>query len=184
MPRNPEPRPVDALRLFIDGKWVESLRATTFEARNPANGQAIANLAEGTREDADRALAAPRKTQNDFARWSVWQRARLCRDIAGVLEVPVAPLLRVGGDEDILEIAIRNTLGLVSSVFTRDFRCAYFFAECLHTGIVNINYTSNYWELHIPFGGMSGKNSGIGRIGGRHTLMAMTDLKTVCIDIG
>jgi succinate-semialdehyde dehydrogenase/glutarate-semialdehyde dehydrogenase len=79
---------------------------------------------------------------------------------------PVAPLLRVGGDEEILEIANRNTLGLVSSVFTRDLRRAYFFAEGLHTGIVNINDTSNYWELHIPFGGMSGKNSGIGQIGG------------------
>ena len=79
---------------------------------------------------------------------------------------PVAPLLRVGGDEEILEIANRNTLGLVSSVFTRDLRRAYFFAEGLRTGIVNINDTSNYWELHIPFGGMSGKNSGVGRIGG------------------
>ena len=97
---------------------------------------------------------------------------------------PVVPLVRVGTDDEIIELANRNTLGLVSSVFTTDLRRAFRFAEAIRTGIVNINDTSNYWELHIPFGGMSGKKSGIGRLGGKHTLMAMTDLKTVCIDIG
>ena len=40
-----------------------------------------------------------------------------------------------------------------------------------------------YWEPHIPFGGMSGKRSGIGRIGGRHSLEAMSDLKTIVLDL-
>ena len=35
----------------------------------------------------------------------------------------------------------------------------------------------------IPFGGMSGKKSGIGRIGGRHTLEEMSDLKTIVFDL-
>ncbi|MFQ5971137.1 MAG: aldehyde dehydrogenase family protein [Alphaproteobacteria bacterium] len=95
---------------------------------------------------------------------------------------PVAPLVRVSDDEKILEIADRNTLGLVSSVYTRDIKRAFHFAERLRTGIVNINDTL-YWERHIPFGGMSGKRSGIGRIGGKHTLMAMSDLKTVTFDL-
>ena len=95
---------------------------------------------------------------------------------------PVAPLVRVKDDQEILDIANRNTLGLVSSVHTRDIKRAFTFAEGLRTGIVNINDTL-YWELHIPFGGMSGKRSGIGRLGGRHTLMAMSDLKTVTIDL-
>lgn len=97
---------------------------------------------------------------------------------------PVVPLVRVRDDHEILEIVNRNTLGLSSSVFTRDLKRAFYFADGIRTGIVNINDTSNYWELHIPFGGMSGKKSGIGRLGGKHTLMEMTDLKTVCIDVG
>ncbi len=97
---------------------------------------------------------------------------------------PVVPLVRVRDDDEILGIVNRNRLGLASSVFTRDLKRAFRFAEGIRTGLVNINDTSNYWELHIPFGGMSGKESGIGRIGGKHTLMAMTDLKTVCIDVG
>ena len=79
MPAIPEPRPVGALRMFTGGQWVASLGGRTFETHNPANGQLIATLPEGTREDADRAVAAARKAQGDFARWSVWQRSRLCR---------------------------------------------------------------------------------------------------------
>jgi len=96
---------------------------------------------------------------------------------------PVVPLIRVKDDQEILRIANRNTLGLVSSVFTRDLKRAFYFAEGIRSGIVNVNDTSNYWELHIPFGGVAGKRSGIGRIGGTHSLMEMTDQKTICIDM-
>ena len=47
--------------------------------------------------------------------------------------------------------------------------------------IVNINAGSTYWEIHLPFGGGSGTKSGIGRLGGRLTLEAMTELKMITI---
>jgi len=96
---------------------------------------------------------------------------------------PVAPLAPFDSDEEALEWANDNTLGLVSAVFTRSLSRAHFFAERLRTGIVNVNDSTNYWELHIPFGGVAGKRSGIGRLGGKHTLMEMTDLRTVCFDV-
>ncbi|HXG24356.1 MAG TPA: aldehyde dehydrogenase family protein [Chthonomonadales bacterium] len=96
---------------------------------------------------------------------------------------PVAPIMIGGTDEEILEWANNSAYGLVSSVWTTDMKRAFFFAENLRTGIVNVNETSDYWELHIPFGGMSGTQSGIGRLGGRHTLEAMSDLKTIVLDL-
>jgi succinate-semialdehyde dehydrogenase/glutarate-semialdehyde dehydrogenase len=96
---------------------------------------------------------------------------------------PVAPLVSVADDDDALAVASANRYGLVSSVFTQDLDRAFRFIDAMPTGIVNINDTSNYWELHIPFGGISGKDSGIGRLGGRHTLMAMSDLKTATISL-
>ena len=96
---------------------------------------------------------------------------------------PVAPLIPVDSDDEAIEVANDNRLGLVSSVFTQDLDRAFRFIDALPTGIVNVNDTSNYWELHIPFGGMSGKDSGVGRLGGRHTLMAMSDLKTATISL-
>ena len=68
---------------------------------------------------------------------------------------PVAPLLVFDSDEEAFEIARDNRYGLVSSVFTQDIDRAFRYVEEMPTGIVNINDTSNYWELHIPFGGVS-----------------------------
>jgi acyl-CoA reductase-like NAD-dependent aldehyde dehydrogenase len=96
---------------------------------------------------------------------------------------PVAPILAVANDDEALAVAGDNRYGLVSSVFTQDLDRAFRFVEAMPTGIVNVNDTSNYWELHIPFGGMSGKDSGVGRIGGRHTLTAMSDLKTATFSL-
>ena len=96
---------------------------------------------------------------------------------------PVAPLLKIDSDEEAFELAADNRYGLVSSVFTQDIDRAFRYIEEMPTGIVNINDTSNYWELHIPFGGMSGKDSGTGRVGGRHALMAMCDLKTASFSV-
>ncbi|MGH2435732.1 MAG: aldehyde dehydrogenase family protein [bacterium] len=96
---------------------------------------------------------------------------------------PVAPLAAFDTDEEALEWANDNTLGLVSAVFTTNLARAFWFAERLRTGIVNVNDSTNYWELHIPFGGVAGKRSGIGRLGGKHTLLEMTDLRTICLDV-
>ena len=96
---------------------------------------------------------------------------------------PVAPLLRAASDDEAIALARDNRYGLVASVFTRDLARAFRFIEEIPAGIVNVNDTSNYWELHIPFGGMSGKASGTGRIGGRYSLEAMSDLKTATITV-
>jgi succinate-semialdehyde dehydrogenase/glutarate-semialdehyde dehydrogenase len=96
---------------------------------------------------------------------------------------PVAPLISIDSDEEAFEIAAENRYGLVSSVFTQDVDRAFRYIEEMPTGIVNVNDTSNYWELHIPFGGMSGKDSGTGRVGGRHALAAMCDLKTATFTV-
>jgi succinate-semialdehyde dehydrogenase/glutarate-semialdehyde dehydrogenase len=96
---------------------------------------------------------------------------------------PIAPMISVADDDEALAVASDNRYGLVSSVFTSDLDRAFRFIEAMPTGIVNVNDTSNYWELHIPFGGISGKDSGIGRLGGRHSLMAMSDIKTATISL-
>lgn len=95
---------------------------------------------------------------------------------------PVAPVLAFDTEEEAIEIADASPTGLVASVFTRDPRRARRVGERLRAGIVNVNEGSAYWQLHTPFGGASGKRSGVGRLGGRHTLLEMTELRTLVVD--
>ena len=47
-----------------------------------------------------------------------------------------------------------------------------------------MNDSTMYWETLQPFGGAAGTKTGWGRVGGRHVLEDMTDLRTVIIDVG
>ncbi|HYZ97145.1 MAG TPA: aldehyde dehydrogenase family protein [Acidimicrobiales bacterium] len=97
---------------------------------------------------------------------------------------PVAPVMSFTDETEALRLANAAPLGLAGAVFTRDLDRALRVAERLQTGVVNINEGSAYWQPHTPFGGFDGKRSGIGRIGGTYTLLEMTQLKTIAIDVG
>ena len=47
-------------KMLINGKWVEAASGKTFPSYNPATGEVMARIAEGDREDVDRAVKAAR----------------------------------------------------------------------------------------------------------------------------
>ena len=94
---------------------------------------------------------------------------------------PVVPVLAFDDDAEALDLALDTEHGLSVGLFTADMDRALRFGEAIPAGIVNVNAGSTWWELHLPFGGGSGTRSGIGRLGGRHTLEAMTELKMISI---
>lgn len=96
---------------------------------------------------------------------------------------PVAPIIAFQSEEEMLNIALQNHWGLAAAIYTTQIKKAITLAEKLPTGLVNINDNSNYWEHHLPFGGVAGRNSGIGRVGGRNAIIEMSDLKTISIDL-
>jgi succinate-semialdehyde dehydrogenase/glutarate-semialdehyde dehydrogenase len=97
---------------------------------------------------------------------------------------PIVPLIRVSSDEEALEVANDSHLGLQAAVYTSDLARAFRYADGLRAGNVVVNDSTDYWEAHEPFGGASGTNTGWGRIGGRYTMLDMTDLRTVVLDVG
>lgn len=97
---------------------------------------------------------------------------------------PVAPVLSFEDEDSAVAIANSAPSGLVAALFTRDLGRAFRIAERLQAGIVNINESTAYWQPHTPFGGYSGKTSGVGRLGGRYTLQEMSQIKTLVIDVG
>ncbi|HYA19107.1 MAG TPA: aldehyde dehydrogenase family protein [Burkholderiales bacterium] len=48
-------------QLFIDGKWVPAASGKTFEVVDPASGEVVARVAEGDKEDVNRAVVAARR---------------------------------------------------------------------------------------------------------------------------
>ncbi|MBW3592714.1 MAG: aldehyde dehydrogenase family protein [Actinobacteria bacterium] len=97
---------------------------------------------------------------------------------------PIVPLIAVDGDDDALAVANESHLGLQAAVYTRNLERAFRFAETLAVGSVVVNDSTMYWETLQPFGGAAGTRTGWGRVGGRHVLEDMTDLRTVILDIG
>ena len=97
---------------------------------------------------------------------------------------PIVPLIRVRSDEEALAVANDSHLGLQAAVYTSNLKRAFRYVDQLRVGNVVVNDSTDYWEAHEPFGGASGTQSGWGRIGGRYTMLDMSDLKTVVLDVG
>jgi acyl-CoA reductase-like NAD-dependent aldehyde dehydrogenase len=96
---------------------------------------------------------------------------------------PIVPLIRVSSDEEALAVANDSYLGLQAAVYTSSLKRAFKYVETLRVGNVVVNDSTDYWEAHEPFGGASGTRTGWGRIGGRYTMLDMTDLRTVVLHV-
>ncbi len=75
-------------KMFIDGKWVEAASGKTFPTYNPATGEVLAHIAEGDREDIDRAVKAARKAfeTGPWADMTASQRGRVIWKLGDLIE--------------------------------------------------------------------------------------------------
>src|ERR1022692_2360874 len=75
-------------KMFIDGKWVEAASGKTFPTYNPATGEVLAQIAEGDREDIDRAVKAARRAfeSGPWHEMTPSQRGRLIWKLGDLLE--------------------------------------------------------------------------------------------------
>ena len=97
---------------------------------------------------------------------------------------PVIPISTISSDDEALQLVNASPYGLLAAVWTRDLARGLRFAEAARAGWVNINESTNYWESHLPFGGRAGTASGLGRVGGRYSMLeTFTELKTVVLTL-
>ena len=97
---------------------------------------------------------------------------------------PVAPVVTIDSLDQAITLTNASPYGLLAAIFTDDLNSGLEFADRVHTGWVNINESSNYWEAQLPFGGRAGTDSGIGRVGGSHVMQSFTELQTVVLTPG
>lgn len=73
---------------------------------------------------------------------------------------PVLAVIEVETLDEAIKVANAVSYGLSSALYTRDLRKALAYAREAETGMLHVNCSSIYSEIHLPFGGM--KDSGFG----------------------
>jgi aminobutyraldehyde dehydrogenase len=87
---------MDKKQLYIGGKWVDSSSGETYIDANPATEEAVAEVAMGTKEDADRAVDAAQKAYDE-----VWfdtppkERAAMLLKLADAIDADADELARL-----------------------------------------------------------------------------------------
>src|SRR5215470_15814720 len=72
--------------MFVDGAWADAGSGATFTAESPATGEAIAEVPEGDREDAQRAIAAANRAAPAWANAGAFERAAAMHRVADEVE--------------------------------------------------------------------------------------------------
>ncbi|HEY3263623.1 MAG TPA: aldehyde dehydrogenase family protein, partial [Actinomycetota bacterium] len=86
--------------MYIGGSWVESGRGEVEDDINPANGQAVARVQVGTREDADKAVTAAGRAYEE-----VWfdtppkERSAMMLKLADAMEADTEELARLEAED-------------------------------------------------------------------------------------
>jgi aldehyde dehydrogenase (NAD+) len=74
-------------KLLIGGEWLPALSGKTFDSVNPSTGEIIARIAEGDRDDVDRAVDAARKALNGpWTCFTAAQRQNILLKLAALVE--------------------------------------------------------------------------------------------------
>jgi succinate-semialdehyde dehydrogenase/glutarate-semialdehyde dehydrogenase len=72
--------------MFVDGAWADAASGATLTAESPATGATIADVAEGGREDAERAIEAANRAAGGWARLTAFERADKMHAVADAIE--------------------------------------------------------------------------------------------------
>jgi succinate-semialdehyde dehydrogenase/glutarate-semialdehyde dehydrogenase len=72
--------------MFVDGAWTKAASGETFTADSPATGEVIAEIPQGSREDARRAIDAANRASDAWARLTAFDRAAAMHRVADAIE--------------------------------------------------------------------------------------------------
>src|SRR3954452_3118568 len=73
-------------KMFVGGEWTASLSGETFTADSPATGETIAEVPQGSREDARRAIEAANAAAEAWASRTAFERAAALHRVADAVE--------------------------------------------------------------------------------------------------
>jgi aldehyde dehydrogenase (NAD+) len=143
---------VESGQLLIDGQWVDGVK--TFDTINPATGEVLTQVAEGSAADVDRAVAAARRAFEDrngaWRKLSASERGRMIWRLADLLEKNIdefAELETLDNGKPIFESRYVD-MPMVVDVL----RYYAGLATKIHGETINANETAFTYTLREPVG--------------------------------
>ncbi|KAK1376545.1 Delta l-pyrroline-5-carboxylate synthetase [Heracleum sosnowskyi] len=146
------PVEVKDTQLLIDGQFVDAVSGSTFPAMDPRTGDVIAHVAEGDKEDVDRAVAAARKafSKGPWPNMIAYERAKIISKFADLVEKhndEIAALESWDTGKPFKQTAL-NEVPMV----TRFFRYYAGWADKIHGLTVPADGSYHVQTLHEPIG--------------------------------
>jgi betaine-aldehyde dehydrogenase/aminobutyraldehyde dehydrogenase len=86
---------VKTYKNLVGGEWVDAAEGGTMPVLNPATGESIAEVPQGTQADVDRAVAAAKAVLAEWLETTPGERAELLLKLAGVIEDNAEELARI-----------------------------------------------------------------------------------------
>jgi aldehyde dehydrogenase (NAD+) len=98
-------------KLLIGGQWVPALSGKTFDSINPSTGEIIARVAQGDRDDVDRAVDAARQALNGpWSRFTPAQRQNVLLKLGTLVEEHFDELYMLDSLDMGMPIGFRGTM--------------------------------------------------------------------------
>ena len=94
---------------------------------------------------------------------------------------PVLAVTPFDTEEEAIALANSTSYGLGAYIHTQNLRRAHYFASQMQAGMVQVNGSGEGMQPFAPFGGM--KQSGYGRLGGRHGVHEFLQVKNVWMSL-
>jgi len=151
-PQKVAPPKVTDKKLFIGGQWVDSASGKTFPTINPATGDTICQVAEGDKEDVNRAVEAARNAfeSKPWNRMSASKRGHLMFKLAELIdehreELAALESLDNGKPyKDSLHVDIPGTAAV--------YRYYAGWADKIHGKVIPVNGPFHAYTRHEPVG--------------------------------
>ncbi|HHV41961.1 MAG TPA: aldehyde dehydrogenase family protein [Clostridiaceae bacterium] len=116
----------DRYQLFIGGKWVDASDGAVFTATNPANGEKLAECAQATREDVNKAVDEAWKAFETWKHSTITERVEILYKIADIIDENTEYLAMVETLDN--GKPIRETMAIDIPLSSAHFR---YFAGCI-----------------------------------------------------
>lgn len=123
---------------------------------------------------------------------SLYHQPTVLKDVSDKMELtreetfgPIAPVMAIDDIDEAVRRANQDQYGLSSSLYTSDLQRAHEFIDRVRAGMAKVNVGPQGGGTgNLPYGGYTGTQSGIGRLGGRYGIESYSQRKTVVINHG